>query len=101
MKQHRKLFLPFYARFAPPLRLPQLIPETAKHSQGKKFKIVVHKELAEESDTNAMLGNVDIKNEARPVIAQLKETMTGNMNVAKQELLNLLDQEEQVKMIEN
>jgi len=75
----------------------QLIPETAKHSQGKKFKIVVHKELAEESDTNAMLGNVDIKNEARPVIAQLKETMTGNMNVAKQELLNLLDQEEQAE----
>lgn len=75
----------------------QLIPETAKHSQGKKFKIVVDKALAEESDTNAMLGNVDIKNEVRPVIAQLKETMTGNMNVAKQELLNLLDQEEQAE----
>jgi len=75
----------------------QLVPETAKHSQGKKFKIVVKKELAEESDTNLMLGNVDIKNEARPVIAQLKETMTGNMNVAKQELLNLLDQEEQAE----
>jgi len=71
-----------------------LIPDTAKNSQGKKFQINIDKSLADEAEQGAMLGNVDIKGEIRPIIAQLKETMTGNMNASKQELLNLLDQEE-------
>ena len=33
-----------------------------------------------------MLGGVDIKGAVRPAIAQLKETVTGQMNGAKQEV---------------
>ncbi|GMH66951.1 hypothetical protein TrLO_g8442 [Triparma laevis f. longispina] len=61
----------------------QMTPETAKYSQGHRMTISIDKSKAEEEEAVV-----------RPAIAQLKETVTGNMNSAKQELLNLLDQEE-------
>jgi len=72
----------------------QMIPETAKYSQGHRMTISIDKSKAAEEESTGLLGSVDIKAVVRPAIAQLKETVTGNMNSAKQELLNLLDQEE-------
>ncbi|GMH56932.1 hypothetical protein TrST_g9690 [Triparma strigata] len=72
----------------------QMIPETAKYSQGERMTITIDKSKADEEDSTGLLGSVNLKTVVRPAIAQLKETVTGNMNSAKQELLNLLDQEE-------
>ncbi len=57
------------------------------------LEITVEVEKAAESE-QALLGGVDIKGEIRPAVANAKEQATGKLNLAKAELLELLDQEE-------
>ena len=78
----------------------ELAPETARYSGGKTFLVEVDTNAVGEGDGAAMLGRaVDLNGIVRPAIAQLKETVLGKMNTARQELLELLDQEEKAEDI--